>query len=141
MIVAFTGTRNGLTPAQERTLAVLLTNLKPGIFFHGGCRGADLHAEVVCLRCDHVMTIRCFPGDDKQLQNALKRKTNVDKHHNLQYSIWSPQPYLVRNRDMVDQADLLIAAPSSLVEERSSGTWSTVRYARKVGKPVVVLDP
>ena len=36
---------------------------------------------------------------------------------------------------------MMIAAPSEAEEQRRSGTWSTVRFARKQGKPVFVISP
>lgn len=52
-----------------------------------------------------------------------------------------PAEYLDRNHAIVDECSVLIAAPRSLTEEQRSGTWATVRYARKMGRPVVILDP
>jgi hypothetical protein len=34
----------------------------------------------------------------------------------------------------------LIATPESLTEELRSGTWATIRYARKIKKPCLILD-
>lgn len=35
----------------------------------------------------------------------------------------------------------MIATPSSKEEELRSGTWSTVRYARKLRRPVTLIYP
>lgn len=35
----------------------------------------------------------------------------------------------------------LIAAPRTLEEERRSGTWATIRYAKRCGRPVMILAP
>ena len=52
------------------------------------------------------------------------------------------KPYLARNRDIVDAVSLLVAMPVDPDrEERRSGTWMTVRYARKTGIPVVMVRP
>jgi hypothetical protein len=51
-----------------------------------------------------------------------------------------PLPYLERNKKMVDNSELLLALPIG-VETLRSGTWSTVRYARKLGKPIVIIWP
>jgi hypothetical protein len=32
-----------------------------------------------------------------------------------------------------------VACPRTDQEQRRSGTWATVRYARKVGKPVLII--
>jgi len=41
----------------------------------------------------------------------------------------------VRNRELAEYADLILAFWNS----KSSGTKSTIRYARKLGKPIVVI--
>lgn len=53
----------------------------------------------------------------------------------------APKPYLVRNRDIVEETELLIAAPAKAVEHLQSGTWSTVRYARRFGRPISIIRP
>ena len=41
-------------------------------------------------------------------------------------------PYLTRNRNLVVESDILIALTQNPeLEQLRSGTWSTVRYARK----------
>lgn len=54
----------------------------------------------------------------------------------------TPLPFLVRNHAIVDEGvDGLIAAPSGWVEEQRSGTWATVRYARKLGRRIWIVLP
>jgi hypothetical protein len=48
---------------------------------------------------------------------------------------------LERNHDIVDQTDFMIAAPFTESEVLRSGTWSTIRYARKQGKEVYIFTP
>jgi hypothetical protein len=52
----------------------------------------------------------------------------------------APKPYLMRNKDIVDQTSILVAAPKG-PEEKRSGTWATVRYARKLGRPIYICYP
>src|SRR6185295_3683952 len=47
---------------------------------------------------------------------------------------------LDRNHDIVDETQMLIAAPKG-PEEQRSGTWATVRYARKLGRRIVIVWP
>jgi hypothetical protein len=51
------------------------------------------------------------------------------------------RPYLDRNKDIVRETASLIAAPAEPEEQLRSGTWSTVRFARKQGKPVFLILP
>ena len=45
--------------------------------------------------------------------------------------------YLARNRDIVDSSKVLIAFPKDPdKEELRSGTWATIRYAKKRGKKI-----
>jgi hypothetical protein len=55
--------------------------------------------------------------------------------------VHEPKPYRVRNRDIVRDTETLIATPSEPVELLRSGTWSTVRFARKLGRAVWVILP
>jgi hypothetical protein len=54
--------------------------------------------------------------------------------------LWPEAPYLLRNRQICDEVDVLLAAPDG-AERVRSGTWSTVRYALWLPMPVVVLYP
>jgi predicted Rossmann fold nucleotide-binding protein DprA/Smf involved in DNA uptake len=51
------------------------------------------------------------------------------------------RPFLRRNRDIVDACQLLIVAPGEEAERRRSGTWATYRYARTVGRALLVVFP
>ena len=51
------------------------------------------------------------------------------------------KPFVARDRDIVDETDRLLAGPAGRTEERFSGTWTTVRYARRKGKPIDILYP
>jgi len=50
------------------------------------------------------------------------------------------RPHLDRNRPIVDSCDVLLACPHG-PEEPRSGTWATIRYARKVGRKIFVFWP
>lgn len=51
------------------------------------------------------------------------------------------KPYLQRNKDIVDETDVLIATPKGNEEELRSGVWATIRYARKQKKKIVIIFP
>ena len=131
MIYGFTGTRNGMTEHQKQTLELILRDCtKPASFHHGGCRGADRQAHCVAFLLTSVVV---YPGDADRYR---KWEQHLDT---CELRPW--KPYLERNHDIVDACEILIAAPKSLTEELRSGTWATIRYARKIGRPVIILDP
>lgn len=50
------------------------------------------------------------------------------------------KPYLKRNIDIVDNTDILIGCPSG-EEIVRSGTWHTIRYAKKQNKKIMMIRP
>jgi hypothetical protein len=56
-------------------------------------------------------------------------------------SLWPPKPPLERNGDIVAECDFLIAAPAEDRDQVRSGTWATIREARRQGRPVVLVLP
>lgn len=132
MILGFTGTREGLSDAQKVAFEEYMLGLTVlDEFHHGCCVGADGYAGVWVY--ETILT-RCVghPSDIKSMTDgeALARC----------HQIRDPLPPLKRNRNIVDACELLIACPKG-PEEQRSGTWATVRYARKVGKRVVIVWP
>lgn len=129
--VGFTGTRDGMTVPQHEQFARWVREHVPSQFHHGECRGADeqavwevtRHSAVVVVA--HPCTLR---GERAKTAVGLSAFTHPVK---------AP---LVRNRDIVNACDVLLACPKG-PEELRSGTWMTVRYARKAGKPVVIFWP
>ena len=119
--VSFTGTRRGLTRAQERELRVVLGELRPHIFRHGDCVGADAEAHrIVSAQTDFRSEIVIHPA------NVLGLRAYKPGHR-----IHDPLPPLDRNKVMAASCDVLVACPEGR-EKLRSGTWATVRAARKV---------
>ena len=130
MIYGFTGTRAGMTERQKQALELILCDFSMAAFHHGGCHGADCEAHKIAAQ--HAGR-DVHPGDEGQHRGWSLRND---------YAVLHPwKPYLERNHDIVDVCEMLIAAPKSLTEELRSGTWATIRYARKIGRPVIILDP
>ena len=128
MRIGFTGTRHGMTPAQERTLHGMLAARQGAVLHHGDCVGADAQAHELASLLGRHVTIH--PPNNGRVRAW---KTSPD--------IRAPKGYLTRNKDIVRETDILIAAPAEAEEQIRSGTWSTVRFARKAGKPVFVILP
>jgi len=121
MDVCFTGTREGMTLGQMGAVRELLDQARPDRVHHGCAEGAD--------REFHAMTVAgtrdLYPCNVEQYEWARANCAAGDVIHPIE----AP---LVRNRQMVDKSTLIIAAPRTRVEEQRSGTWATVRYARRV---------
>lgn len=130
MKIGFTGTQDGMTPAQEGTFKNLIRRLSPLEFHHGDCIGADLHAHYLIRYCFPDVKIYVHPPD-----NSSKRAF-AEGH-----SKYIPKPYLERNKVIVNMTNILIATPKTKDEMLRSGTWSTVRYAKKVNKKVYIISP
>jgi hypothetical protein len=124
-----------MTDDQEDTAYQLLRRFYPlDEAHHGDCVGADerfhgLAFEVGGVGCRRVG----HPPSDESLRAFCECDESRE-----------PKPYLERNRDIVDETDVLIAAPKQAempFSVRGQGTWSTVLYAVKQGKPVYVVLP
>jgi hypothetical protein len=125
----FTGTRAGMTPMQRASLIKFLSG-GAGELHHGDCVGADSEAHDIADVCGYAVVIH--PPYSLKLR-AFKE---VPRH-----MMRPERPYLDRNRCIVDDTIALIAAPAEAEEQPRGGTWSTVRYARKQGKDVILILP
>lgn len=130
--VGFTGTRQGMSDYQKRALrkameAASLDGIE-NVLHHGDCLGADAEAHDIAVDLGWDIVIhppvaeymRAYKGDGAILL--------------------PPQEYLERDRAIVDASRFIFAAPKSNKEERRSGTWFTIRYARKTSKRVILLS-
>ena len=133
MIIGFTGTQEGCNEVQLKELTNFLTENKDQISaaHHGCCIGADSEFHFICV--DLEIPIIGHPPIKKSKVDA-----NVFGTLNM---VNEPLEYLERNRKIVEVCDLLLAAPAQNTEILRSGTWSTIRYAKKVNIPVVIFFP
>jgi hypothetical protein len=119
-----------MTELQWKAFREVLRKLFPHEFHHGDCVGADDEAAtLVYQHCGATKIVR-HPPD-----NTHNRSNNQCHRESRE-----PNPYLERNRAIVDETMHLIAAVRG-PEEVRSGTWSTVRYARKLGRRITIVWP
>lgn len=113
MIIGFTGTRKGMSEAQKDQLSLMLAVFvsHANEFHHGDAVGADREAVALAQQYGFACVAHAAGTDP-----------------------------LKRNREIVAASSVLIAAPETDREQQRSGTWATVRYMRKAGKPVVMLS-
>jgi hypothetical protein len=142
MKVGFTGTRAGMSQAQEKQLAMLLVvfgiatpETETPEFHHGGADGADTEADRLACLDGYAITVHPCPG--VVADDVRDGQTIFNSHPVTMTEVFPP---LVRDRHIVDAVIVLIAAPRTDKEELRSGTWATVRYARQKGIPVVMLS-
>ena len=130
-MVGFTGTRQGLTRDQRQALMELLEGAIEA--HHGDCIGADAEFHQLALLAGVPIVIHP-PEDNKQRAFCVGENVTMRR----------PKPYLVRNRDIVLAATIVAATPKESVEPkpgRGQGTWSTIRFARKIGRELRVIWP
>lgn len=127
MRLGFTGTRNGLTPSQDRALFDLLESLPISEAHHGDCVGAD--AEFHKILDGVVPIIGHLPIDDSLRAFCEFRSTREPKRH------------FERNRDIVNETDALIVCPMQDAWQPRGGTWYTHDYAKKQGKQIWIVWP
>jgi hypothetical protein len=130
MIVGFTGTRDGMTNFQKSQFINLLWEWRVTELHHGMSGKADAEAHDLARRCGPAGI--WIVGHPSTLEKWYV-KLDVDWEN-------PREKPLVRNRDIVDESQRLIAAPKG-DEVLRSGTWSTVRYARKLNRECRILAP
>ena len=128
MKIGFTGTRAGMSQNQKEQFVLKLFELGITEFHHGDCQGADADA--------HDIVREFFPDVKIIIHPPDKTKTQAFKRGDF-----SPpkKPYIVRDKDIVNDTEHLIGSPLG-EEVIRSGTWTTIRHARKTGKPHTILE-
>lgn len=128
MILGFTGTsKRDLTRRQLRQLEQGLRGVN--VLHLGDCIHADAQAWAEAIHLD-IRTIGHPPLDDARRAHCL-----YDEER-------KPKDFIARNHDIVDEgADGLIAMPATFEEVLRSGTWATVRYARKLKRKIWIVLP
>jgi hypothetical protein len=139
MKVGFTGTRKGMSTAQLNQLRCVLYSFKEIVeFHHGGAEGADRQADSFVSFGEHVpIVLHPCPGVVGEQTIGRSGRSTYNGHDVTWREVLPP---LVRNRNIVGEADVLIAAPEQNEETTRSGTWATVRYARRKHIPVIMLS-
>lgn len=137
---------------QKREMREVLLGLPgiPEVVRHGGCMGADWDFHQIVLALEEGTKLRVYPSDiERTYPKAIKDR--MAKHSRSLRDAWldfgsevvaDPMNPFERDRLMVDllvssaredgKPAVLLAAPAENRGERIySGTWATVRYARK----------
>jgi len=133
MKIGFTGTQKGMTLHQKEMVEVILTYHKYITFLsevhHGNCIGAD--DEFNTISKAYCPKRVAHPASDTPGKQA----------HGFCETILPAKPALVRNHDIVDAVDIMIATPKERQEVLRSGTWATIRYCRSQEKLIHIIYP
>lgn len=135
MKLGFTGTQEGMSARQKAAFRQMLRDRGVTELHHGDCVGADSDAHDIAVACG-VPRIVIHPPEDPVKRAWCHRRDNGT----TEVFVKPEKDYLPRNRDIVNQTQMLTAAPRTMVEVIRSGTWATVRFARSKGKEDVLLD-
>lgn len=123
--IGFSGTRDGMTAIQKNKVSLLLAACyNPGSIkgHHGDCVGADAEFHVICRELGFKTVIH-LPVDED-----LRAFCTADEYRD-------PLTYLKRNRCIVAECRIMMAAPPTMEELPRGGTWYTIRYTRKLKIP------
>jgi hypothetical protein len=135
--VGFTGTSDGMTNAQTLEIHMLLGDLQAFVrsqrAHHGLCVGSDAQFHKLAKAMNYLVI--GHPGVNAQGQPA-KRATDLvcDATHPETF-------YLDRNVQIVIESAVLLATPKTMAEELRSGTWATIRSARRQKRPRIIVFP
>lgn len=132
-IVGFTGRRDALPLTQKVSLSQVIHELNPSEFHHGDCVGADHEAHYIVYQ-ETQANIRIHPP----VNNRYRAFCSGDPARVL---VLPMRRYISRNHDIVDVCNILLAAPATYDERVRSGTWATIRYARRADTTVVIVYP
>ena len=136
--VGFTGTRHGMSDAQAsrvRKLVADLAEIDSITCHHGDCVGADSQFHDIARAGDARVTIH--PGQGPGLLAAgVRDELRAFCHGDITHALLG---HLARNRVIVSESDCMIAAPFEMQHQTRGGTWYTIDFASKVGKPLVIV--
>ena len=78
------------------------------------------------------------PVSRSRYQGLLDR---ADAVHRMPYTESGPQAYFAASRDLIQRSDRLIAVWDGEPPDGNGGTADAVEFARRIGRPIVVVWP
>ena len=131
--MGFSGTHKGMTDHQRQSLIYLLRELVPNEFHHGDCIGSDAEAHMLVRDYSPATKIHIHPGHNYSGESPTRARMKGD--------VWyAPKHYLDRDWDIVIATDYLVATPEKDREVLRSGTWATLRRAKRLSKSYMILS-
>ncbi len=138
--IGITGTRNLPTDNQRHTLRLMVNSFARCVggerqLHHGMCVGTDECAHYIAAQIPR-MKIYGHPGPQSRYR--------MQAGHDLFTLIYDAKPFRARNSDIVQASGILLACPRYPEQDARSarsGTWQTIRFARRAHKPVILVIP
>jgi hypothetical protein len=129
MKVGVTGTREGATDEQILRIIQYMFNLgADNELHHGDCVGADI--QVAAIAKELGWKIVCHPPEKTEYQGSFGGD-----------ELRPAKDYYTRNRNIVNETEVLMVVPKQSAPQKQGGTWYTHDYAVKNNKPVEVFYP
>lgn len=129
MKIGVTGTREGATDYQLITIIDYMETLGRGHeLHHGDCRGVDV--QVATIAKELGWKVVCHPPKDSSQRGYFggdEMRQEIE--------------YLARDRNIVDETELLMVVPLQNTWQPKGGTWYTHDYAVKRDKLVRIFYP
>lgn len=134
--LGFSGTQVGMSYSQVDWFGGFILRNNPSFFHHGICIGSDFQAHNIVRSLLPKCVIVGHPPTNTS-KMALGVRCDIMRE---------PKPYLERNHDIVDESERFVGMPRYAYEELRSGTWATIRYARRRHEQgqhlsITIVDP
>lgn len=126
-----------MTFAQRLKVTMIIASLQDRIVIygrHGDCVGADAQFHDIVLRDPQNHVIIHPPIDQSH-------RAHCDLFAPPRVTVLAPQTHFARNRSIVLNSQLMIAAPRDMIHQPRGGTWYTYDFAMKIEVPTAIVFP
>jgi hypothetical protein len=137
-VIGFTGTKQGMTSLQKSQIRSIMESYRESAsdasiieFHHGDCIGSDAQADEIAREFGFKMVIH-------PPVNPVARAFCDSRGPS---ELREPLEYLARDKQIAWECFILLGTPRSANEEVRSGTWATIRYARKLKRSILIVQP
>lgn len=152
--IAFTGPARNLSGEERALIRTTVQGIEgePDLFLSGAARGVDTTAAHNAIKafphvkhriiiprhngefCPHdVPSIRVIKRQAEELGVDLVVEGAPSAGRNER------EGYMIRNDTLALNCTHMLAFPETSEEEQYSGTWATIRRAKKLGRPIKIV--
>lgn len=127
--LGMTGTRNGMNKFQALNAFKLIKFFDPNELHHGAAIGADAQCHEITM----LLNIRAIAHRPSKTEFMAPCKGAINR---------SPKPYLVRDRDIVNESKLMLSFPKEeWTGYNKGGTAYTTKYSLDREVPIIIITP